>query len=244
MKQLRNILCVFLLITVLFSCKKENRCDCFKRTGEIITVTRSVNAFDRLQVEQNVNVFITDAAVQEVKVEAGKNIEPLIETVVQDGILIIRNHNRCNWARSYDKPLNVYIKTPGLKYITSDGTGKISSQNTIVKDTFDIRIMNSGNIELTVNSGKVISHIFGAGDLTLHGRTAEHACSIGGASFLHAEDLDTDYTWIQSYTTGNSYVFARNLFICRIDDLGDIHCTGHPPNVTKTFNGKGNLYFD
>jgi hypothetical protein len=232
------------VILALSSCKKENRCDCFKRTGEIIKVTRSLKAFDRLQVEQNVNVFLTEAPVQKVELEAGENIEPLIETVVEDGTLIIRNHNRCNWARSYDKPLNIYIDTPGIKYIVSNGTGMIKSLNTITLDTFDVQIMNSGNIDLTVNSEKIVSHVYGAGDLTLQGSTIEHSCSIGGSSFLNAYGLSTHYTWIQSYTTGNCYANATDLLINRIDDVGDVHCKGHPATVQKTFNGKGNLYLE
>ena len=113
-------------------CQKENRCDCIKRTGEIVMVTRSVKPFDKIFAEENVNVFITEDSVQEVKVEAGENIEPLIDTEVTDGILYIRNRNKCNWARSYKKPLNVYIRVKGLKYITSNGTGTIKSVNAIL----------------------------------------------------------------------------------------------------------------
>ena len=60
---LLNRLIVFFIsaLVLLFSaCKKENRCDCIKRTGDIISEVRTVKAFDRLQVEQNVNVFITE----------------------------------------------------------------------------------------------------------------------------------------------------------------------------------------
>ena len=219
-------------------------CDCIKRTGEIITETRSVKAFDRLQVEEDVNVFITDAASQEVTVEGGKNIVPLIETVVDDGTLIIRNHNKCNWARAYNKPLNVYIKTPGLSYIRSNGTGDIKSLNTINKDSLDITIDNSGSIELSVNCTSVVSHIFGCGDLTMHGHTYQNASSIGGTSFLYCKDLVSTYTWVQSFTLGTCYVNASGLLICRFDDKGDIHCYGHPTTVQQAHYGPGQLYME
>ncbi|MGZ4054205.1 MAG: head GIN domain-containing protein [Bacteroidia bacterium] len=240
-----NITLVFLSSLMFFSaCKKENMCDCFKRTGDIITETRSLKAFDRLQVEQNVNVFLTQDPVQEVKIEAGEHLMSLIQTVVEDGTLIIRNKNTCNWARAYNKPLNVYIKTPGLSYIKLYGTGNIKSLNTIVKDTMDISITNSGNIELTVNSSQILSHIYGYGDLTLHGTAHEHSCSIGGTAFLYAKDLTTSYTWIQSYTLGTCYVDASSLLICRFDDKGDIYCYGHPPSVQQTHYGSGQLYIE
>ena len=218
-------------------------CDCIKRTGDIITEVRQVPAFDRIFVEQDVDVFLIEDANTEVKIEAGENIVPLIQTVVEDGILIIRNKNRCNWARSYKKPSNVYIKHPGLKYIHSNGSGNIRSMNTITLDTFDVRIEGSGDIELTVNSSQVVSHIYGVGDLILHGNTYEHACSIGGSSFLYASDLNTNYTWIQSYTIGLSYVKTSGLLIYRIDDQGDVYCSGNPSTIQQTSNeGAGKLY--
>ncbi len=242
MKYLGYIATVFILFS---SCKKENRCDCIKRTGDIITEVRNVPAFDRIFTEQDVDVFITEDVISEVKVEAGENIEPLIETVVEDGILIIRNKNRCNWARSYKKPLNVYIKTPGLKYIHSNGSGNIKSLNTITVDSFDVRIEGSGNIDLDVNNSKVISHIYGIGDLTLRGNCGEHACSIGGASYLYATELNTNYTWIQSYTLGNCYIRATSLLIYRIDDKGDVYCYGNPASVQKGGNlGEGELHLE
>ena len=230
---------------ILFSsCKKENRCDCIKRTGTIITEVRELPAFDRIFTEQDVDVFITEDNYSEVKVEAGENIVPLIETVVEDGILIIRNKNRCNWARSYKKPLNVYIKTPGLTYIHSNGSGNIKSLNTITVDSFDIRTEGAGNVELTVNSRIVVSHIYGIGDLTLNGFSDQHYCSIGGSSFLYTSELNTNYTWIQSYTTGTCYIRTAGLLMYRIDDKGDVYCSGNPASVQQIANeGTGKLYF-
>jgi len=233
-----NFLKFIILAFVLFSsCKKENRCDCVKRTGDIITEVRQLPAFDRIFTEQDVDVFITEDTVAEVKVEAGENIVPLIETVVENGQLIIRNKNRCNWTRSYDKPLRVHIKTPGLAYIHSNGSGNIKSVNTITFDSFDVRIEGAGNIDLEVDNSKVTSRIYGIGDLTLRGNTLEHACSIGGSAYLYASELNTNYTWVQSYTLGNCYVRTSGLLIYRIDDKGDINCYGTPASVQKVANG-------
>lgn len=214
-------------------------CDCIKRTGSIITEVRSLPAFDRILVEQDVDVFITEDVVSEVKIEAGENIVPLIETTVVNGELIIRNRNRCNWARSYKKPLRVYLKTPGLSYIHANGSGEVKSLNTITVDSFDIRIQGAGNVDLTVNNNKVISRVYGIGDLYLHGNTGEHACSIGGSSFLYAADLNTNYTWIQSYTLGESYIKTSGLLIYRIDDKGDIYCYGTPSTIQQVSSEGG-----
>src|ERR1019366_2832981 len=230
-----NKITAILLVIVLFTtCKKENMCDCIKRTGPILIQQRDISGFDKIFVYDNLNVFITQDSMFEVKVEAGKNIRGLITTEVSDGTLTIKNKNRCNWTRSYDEPFNIYIKMPVIKYITSNGTGNIKSLNIITTDAFDVETQNSGNIELTVNNLKIASHMHGAGDLILHGYTAEHACDIGGTAFLKCQDLQTNYTWVHTFTSGLCYVSANNLLICIIDYVGDIYCSGNPKTIDKT----------
>jgi hypothetical protein len=242
-KIIRSWIFIVVVGILLFSsCKKENRCDCIKRTGSVITEIRSIKGFDKIYVEDNLKVFLIQDSVFEVKVEAGENIVPLIRAEVKEGTLFIKNDNRCNWMRSYDKPLNVYVKMPVIKYITSDGTGDIISLNTITTDKFDVQTKNSGNIELTVNNTQVVSHMHGSGDLTLKGVTGEHACDIGGTSFLRCQNLETNYTWIHTFTTGLCYVKASDLLICKIDYIGDVYCYGSPTTIDKQQHGAGQLY--
>lgn len=243
MKRIKPLLFFLMLLTVLISsCKKENRCDCIKRTGEIIMDIRHPSGFDKIFLENNLNLFVTEGPVFEVKVEAGEHVAPLIRTEVVDGTLYVRNKNRCNWTRSYKKPLNVYVTMPRLVYVTSDGTGDIKSLNTITTDTLDIQTKNSGNIEISVNNARVRSHMHGSGDVTLHGRTDEHDISIGGTAYIYAGDLETGYTYINTFTLGISYIRASNMLICRIEDKGDVFCYGNPTVVQKEQIGSGQLY--
>lgn len=231
-----------MLLILFISCKKENRCDCIKRTGEIITEKRMLNGFDMIVVEDDLDVFITQDPIFEIKVEAGENIVPLIKTEVVNGVLFIRNKNRCNWTRSYKKPLNVYVNCPKLQYVTSDGTGDIKSLNAITTNDLHVQIKNSGNVELSVNNQRVFTHMHGSGDVTLRGSTMEHACSIGGTAYIYAADLETSYTYINTFTLGTCYVRARDLLICKMEEKGDTFCYGNPAVIQKEQLSTGQLY--
>jgi hypothetical protein len=236
---------IFLLFTNVFllsGCTKENSCDCIKRTGEIVKVKRALSDFDKIIVEDNLTVFIKEDSLFDVTVEAGKNIEPLIETEVKNGVLFLRNKNRCNWARSYKKPLNVYITMPTVRYITSDGTADIQGLDTIRTEIVDVMIRNSGNVELTFSNKRVLSHMHGSGDVTLHGYTDEHDVSIGGTAYLYAGDLETNYTYINTFTLGSSYIRAKDLLIIKIEEKGDTYCYGHPTTIIKEQLSTGQLY--
>jgi hypothetical protein len=245
MKTVKYLFILVLLFTGILSipsCKKENRCDCIKRTGPIVKETRVLAEFTRVEAEDNLNVFITQDTVQEVVIEAGENIVPLIETELQGATLFIRNRNRCNWTRSYDKPLNVYLKMKTIKYITNSGTALVKSLNAITEPSFDLETKNSGDIQLTVNNSVVTSHIFGSGDVILSGNTNQHFCDIGGTAYLYCKDLTTSYTYIHTFTIGPSEVKTTGTIDCSIDGKGDILCFGRPTVVQQSGKGPGKLY--
>jgi hypothetical protein len=235
-----------LLFTIALSffsgCKKENRCDCFKRTGDVIQETRALTGFTKIHVEDNINLFITQDSVFEVTVEAGKNIVPLITTEIKGNTLICENKNRCNFTRSYKKPLNVYVRMPLLNEIESNGTGNIKSLNTIQTPVCYIRTRNSGNVELTIDTPVLTTAVHGSCDLILHGKANNHECNIGGTGYLIADDLQTSYTFIHSHTLGLCYIYVRDLLICNIDQVGDVFCYGSPKSISTNFTSSGKLY--
>lgn len=241
-KAIKKLLIFIFALALFSSCKKENRCDCIKRTGKIITESRALSGFDRLYVEDDVNVFLTQDSMFSVKVEAGENIVPLIKTEVNGRMLTIKNNNRCNWTRSYDKPLNVYISMPTFDLITSDGTGKITGLNPITTDSFYVETQNSGDIELLINNRVMMTRMHGSGDVILNGKTNNHNCDIGGTGYLKCANLITGYTYVHSYTLGECYVRCASRIDCKIDYKGNIYCYGNPAYVVKVINNSGQLY--
>jgi hypothetical protein len=228
---------------IFFSaCNKENACDCIKRTGDIIRETRDLTGFTALLIKDNVNVFITQDSVFEVTVEAGENIAPLITTEVVGTTLVCRNKNRCNFTRSYKKPLNIYVHMPVLTEIESTGSGNVKSENTIETPGIYVRTVSSGNTELTLNTPQLTTSMHGSADLTLYGTALSHECDAAGSGFLKAAELHTNYTYLHSSTLGLCYIYVANLLICRLDYKGDIFCYGNPKTVNTTSSSSGKLY--
>ena len=80
-------------LLLISSCRKENMWDMFKGTGKNISEIRALPAFAKIYLKDNVNVIITQGSTQEVKVEAGEKLVPLIRTRVDTGTLFISNDN-------------------------------------------------------------------------------------------------------------------------------------------------------
>ena len=198
---------------------------------------RTLPPFTKINLKDNVNVFITQGNPQEVRVEGGENLIPLIKAEVINGELFLENDNRCNWARSYKKgTINVYITMPVLRYISHNGSGQIKGQDTIVCDTLDVLTKESGDVELTIKAKVTFSHIHSTSDATLHGISFAHGIYHVGEGVLHYEDLRSDDIWTYSDASGNEYLNSKNFLIANIHWVGDIYYTGNP---TTTILGSG-----
>jgi hypothetical protein len=238
---------VIILTAVAFflypSCKKENRCDCFKSTGGMVTQSRNLSGFNRLLVEDDVNVYIKQAAVFDVQVTAGENLIELIKTEVKNGELIIQNNNKCNFIRSYEPKINVYVTMPEITYITHEGIGLIKSMNTFTTAEFDIWTKSSGDIVLDVNNNKLHTHLQRNGDITVSGKTNELTCFADHSGVLEAKNLiASKYVWMISKTTGDTHFYITSgLIDITMIGVGNVYYSGNPTEIKVREEGKGRL---
>ena len=234
-------LSVFLLLTP--SCKKENMGDCFKGTGKIIVESREITEnYYKIELEDNVGLIITQGPVNSIQVEAGENIISLIETELINNVLTIRNKNRCNWVRSYNKPVLVHVTIPHLVSLQYKSAGNITSTSTLNIDSLNIEVWGgSGKVSLDVNCRVAVYAIHtGTGDLEIKGKTSLSYVWNSGNGFFYGSDLETNQTYIVHKGTGNCYVYSKNHLDAKVFHVGDVYYKGDPQIVTD-IRGSGRL---
>jgi hypothetical protein len=226
-----------------FSCKKENMGDCLKGTGTIITESRTVNGpFQTIEIEQNVSLVLTQSADYFIKVEAGKNLIDLIETEIKNNTLTIRNKNKCNWMRSYDKPVTVYVTLPDLISLQYRSSGDVTSANRFQLDSLNLEVWGgAGTVKMNVDCRVAVYAIHtGTGDLYLSGKTGVSYVWNSGNGFFHGKGLETDYTFIAHQGTGNCYVYPKIHLGATILHIGNIYYKGEP-EIFFDIRGTGKL---
>ena len=238
-----KLLTVTLIMFFFFSCKKENMGDCFKGTGKIITKTREVSeAFNTIELEDNVSLVLTQSADYLISVEAGENLIDLIETELKYNILTIRNKNKCNWVRSYNKPITVYVSLSKLVSLQYRSAGDVIVTNEFVLDSLRVESWGgAGMVNMTVDCGVGVYAIHtGTGDLNISGKTGVSYVWNSGNGFFFGENLNTNYTFISTKGTGDCYVNAVTDLGATILHIGNIYYRGNP-EVTADIRGTGKL---
>lgn len=239
----RTLTYLILLVasSVLLSCEKENRGDCFKSTGEISSETRLLEPFSRLEVEDNVNVYIHFAPEHSAVVEAGQNLISSIETEVVDHTLYIRNNNTCNWVRKYNVPVNVTLHCTQIDFLISRGYGTIETLDTIVQTEFYAeQWLASGRLELLLNTERayIKSHT-GPADYSCHGSSNYLYAYNSSSGMLHLEGVKAQNAMAWNTGNGNIYVNVSDSLEILLDDIGDVHYTGNPAFLNVNRNGSG-----
>lgn len=248
MKKARLIsvaICALLVVlSVAEGCKKENICDCFKRTGDVKTETRSIDPFTEIFVEDKVNVILTEdtSLAPEVTVEAGEKLIPLIRTEVVNGVLRIRNDNRCDFTRRYDVPVNVYVRCKrNLVLITNKGTGDVTNTDTCTAPYIDLNAISAGNIRLQMNAGSVYTHQHSAGDVEIFGNAQEVIVYNTGNGFTITDECQAPYCWVYTRSTGKITLFPTTTLISEIEGPGNVYYRGQPAQISSILNSTGLL---
>lgn len=234
----------FLLITLLSgSCKKENMCDCFKSTGSEKTESRNLAGFTKIELHNNVDLVITPGKPFAVSVTAGKNLIDLVTTEVEDNTLIIRNKNKCNWVRSFQNKFTVQLSIPELTYIYYDGSGHITTTDTLNEPFFTFEGWTcSGSVNLLLNTGtsRLTLHT-GTADLTASGFAGVSYVYSSAAGPMQCSKLETGYTYITNAGTNECYVRVTKEMAAVISLQGNIYYSGNPYKVEKEITGTGQL---
>jgi hypothetical protein len=234
-------LLVFLAGFSLVSCQKSGKC--FSNTGSVIMQERPVTPFDSIDLADNVNLILTQDTAFRITVEAGSNIISGITTEIQDRQLLIRNLNTCNWLRSYDKPLNVYVSVKNLWKISYNAAGNVSSTNTLRGDSIKIEVWGGcGTIDLNLEyvEGWFVLNM-GTADYNLHGKCDIATFYMNDMGFCQAKDLVSRYCVVNSRGTNDCYVNSTVALYATIENIGSVYYTGNPGSVGGKITGSGVL---
>jgi hypothetical protein len=98
-----------------------------------------------------------------------------------------------------------------------------------------------GNIDLTFDCG-VLKTQFGNGtsEVTLKGQSSYTEINMRSYGVVHAENLNSNFVRVQSYSTNDAYVWARTKLTVWLHSIGNVYYKGNPW-VVKECYGDGQV---
>jgi hypothetical protein len=129
MTKIKHIL-VFGLTVLLVGCNSESASDCFQSAGTISRKEVTVANFTKITVFENVSLVLKQGLEIKVEVETGENLRNEVTATVEDGRLLLRDTNDCNYVREYGLT-KIYVTAPNVDEIRSSTGLKIESDGVL-----------------------------------------------------------------------------------------------------------------
>jgi hypothetical protein len=235
---MKGIYLAIAAILFLSTCKPS---ECLVSVGNIQKQARTLGFFDKMIVEDNISVELIEG--EAVWVETGENLLPLIETTLQaDCTLVLSNKAKCNWLRSYQTPIRVYVGAKNLGAIRWESYGNLEAKNQVQLGHLQIDVLNvNPTFKLDVNAAGlyIFSNLGAAMDFS--GKTNFFSVFTMGYGKINALALQAQNVSIRHQGQNDIWVNASQSLEATLESSGNLFyksATNISKNIQLRATGK------
>ena len=238
MKNTWLIKIALLLVVVSLSSCDDYLNNCIRANNRIVSETRrSLPFFNSLSLEGSYELELTYGNDFYVELEGPSNIINHIQTIVDDKTLTFYS-NEC--FNSVDK-VKIYVTMPLIEAIWLNGSGSITSTNTLLADNLSIYADGSGKIDVALDALELRLSVMGSGLVDLYGIVDDEFININGSGKIRSFGLEALATEVQIIGSGNVEVRTLDELDVSIRGSGSVFYKGNP-NVKTTLSGSGGVF--
>lgn len=239
MTTLTKIIVTTLLSLCLFSCNFDiNINSGVKGNGNLQTETRTVTQpFSIIKATEGLDVFLTQSDNESIIVETDENLQELIITEVEDGVLKI--HTKESIGRNSAKKVTVSFKN--ISSIIATSGSDVVSTNTITVDELDLKTTSGSDMTLHVNAKILNCKSTSGSDLNLTGKTEKFNAEATSGSDIEAKELIALYSNIKATSGADITTSTEKILVAKATSGGDVKYYGDPEKVDKSNNSSGNV---
>lgn len=176
------------LTAILFtSCNNISKMNSIAGSGNVTTETRNVTAtFKNIKVSNAIDLVIEQADITEIVVETDDNLQDIITTKVEDGVLIIKS-NSSSFRNATSK--KVTVKMPIIEDLDASSAATISCKNIIKGENISLSTSSAANINLKIESDNIYCDTSSGSEIVINGKALKLDTAASSGSSIHAGDL-------------------------------------------------------
>lgn len=207
-------------------------------SGNVKSESRTVSGITGISLSLPGLVDIQQGAVEGLTVEADDNLLPLIETVVDQGLLKIRP--AAGFASFTARKLKFTVQLKNIDRVDVSGSGDVRAEK-LKATALTVGISGSGDIRIvSLETEALTLSIAGSGDFEAGGRAASLRARIAGSGDVKAGGLDAKAVEISISGSGDATVWARDSLSVKVVGSGDVLYYGDA-KLKKSIVGSGSV---
>lgn len=193
---------ITLLVAVLFSsCVfSADFGDGIKGSGNIVTETRPLTGeFKSLDVSNGIKVIVLQSDETSVTVQTDDNLQRIIETRVENGILVISAKEQYN---ADDSPV-VRVNMPVIEGLIASSGSEISTSGTILSENLLLKTTSGSSADVSVEAENMTIESSSGSEIETRGKALRLETSSSSGSSIDARSLLANSVSAQS-SSGSS----------------------------------------
>lgn len=180
--------------------------DKIRGNGTVKTENRAAGMFNSVDVSGNIQVFVKQDSVHQVRIETDENLMDHIIIKTEGDQLVIKPRDNSNLSGS--KGIKVYVSSPVFTGLEASGASEITSENILSSESLVIDLTGASEANVNVKSPKVSAEASGASKIVLKGQTKDLLIKGTGASHAHCFELSAENVDVDVAGASSAEIFA------------------------------------
>ena len=196
---------------------------------------RNLSGFDRIILNGEFDVRLTQGETEKVVVEAHEKVLPIINTKVYDGVLKINSFERIRRA----KVIRIYITVKDIKSILVMGTINLFADDVLKFKDLELTFTGLSNSRLDIEAEKLSCFVTGASDVVLSGKAEVFDLKVSDEGLIDAFEFEPQICKMIVTGIGDVSVNVMKELEMVVTGEGNVYYTGEPEKETKIVSGSG-----
>lgn len=212
--------------------------DSIKGSGNVISENRPVNGdFTSIEVSRGIDVIVAQSNIKSIEVKADDNIIEHISTDINNSVLTITLDKSVKNLSSK----KVYVSLPNIESLRSTSGSSISSKNTLVVKSIDVKSSSGSEINIDVEAEKIICESSSGSEISVEGKAIKLEASSSSGSEIEAQNLFVNDI-IANSSSGSSIELHPIISLSAKASSGsDIVYFNNPKSLTKKSSSGGSI---
>lgn len=209
-----------------------------KGNRNVVSEDREIRSdFDVINVQQGINLYVTQGKPTDIRVEADENILDLLITEVKNNELNIYFEKNVYQA----KARNVYLTAENISKILASSGASVISENTLQTETLELDSSSGSTIKIHANANVIKSESSSGSNITLIGKSNSFSANSSSGSSINASELKTVNTIANASSGANIDVNVTGKLTANASSGGGIDYEGNPTKVDKETSSGGSV---
>jgi hypothetical protein len=246
---MKKLVCILVLFSTL-SCDQKDAWDCIQTSGAAVTLELTVDAFDKILVNRDIELVVKQGTEYKVEIQTGENLLDSMEVIVVGNELQLTDPNSCNYVRDFGLT-KMIVTTPVLKEIRSSTQYVTASEGVLnfeslflISENYNSDYISSGDFNINVNTQNLSVIANNLSVFTISGSTEK--LSVGfyaGLCEFKGADLIAQEVTIFQRSSHDIIVNPQQSLKVDIRSVGDVISIHRPPVVEVEEYYSGRLLF-